>query len=384
MFNTFFITRLKTLSFKTKPNIILYQKIKPNIYSQAIRLNKTTSTKLEEDFNKKTFRKNQSIASLLVSKSPKNLQPYLKLVRLDRPIGTWLLYWPCSWGIASAASPGCFPDLQMLALFGMGALVMRGAGCTINDMWDRDIDSKVSRTATRPLVNGDISMKKAWLFLGGQLSIGLAILLQLNWYSIFLGASSLLLVITYPLMKRFTYWPQLVLGFTFNWGALLGYSAIKGYVDVPICAPLYLAGICWTIIYDTIYAHQDRKDDLLLGIKSTAIRFNENTKLWLSGFASTMVGGLLTSGVMNNLAWPYFASVALISTHLASQISTLNINDPNDCASKFISNSQVGLILLIGIIMGNLLKKNKEHTSKEIKDHLNEVKEHIPLKQLVS
>lgn len=300
------------------------------------------------------------LAARLVEAAPTSVQPYLKLARLDKPIGTWLLFWPCSWSIASAALPGCFPDPYMLALFGTGALIMRGAGCTINDMWDRDIDAKVSRTADRPLVNGDVSMKKAWVFLAGQLSAGLVVLLQMDWNTVILGASSLGLVISYPLMKRFTYWPQLVLGFTFNWGALLGYSAIKGYVDVPVCLPLYVAGICWTIIYDTIYAHQDRKDDLLLGIKSTAIKFDKDTKIWLSSFGLTMIGSLITSGVMNQQTLPYYAAVALVGTHLASQIATLNIDNPADCASKFISNAQVGFILFCGILLGNLLKKKRK------------------------
>lgn len=305
------------------------------------------------------------LAARLVEKTPKNLQPYLKLMRLDKPIGSWLLFWPCGWSIASAAQAGCFPDLYMLALFGTGAVIMRGAGCTINDMWDRDIDAKVIRTASRPLVSGEVTMKQAWVFLAGQLSAGLAVLLQMNWYTVFLGASSLGLVITYPLMKRFTYWPQLVLGFTFNWGALLGSCAIKGYVDLPVCLPLYIAGICWTIIYDTIYAHQDRKDDLLLGIKSTAIKFDKDTKLWLSSFAGTMISSLVLSGVMNQQTWPYYGAVAMVTTHLASQIFTLNINNPTDCASKFISNAQVGFILFCGIILGNLLKKNIETDGEE-------------------
>lgn len=300
------------------------------------------------------------LAARLVNRAPKHVQPYLKLMRLDKPIGTWLLFWPCTWSIASAAPAACFPDLYMLTLFGTGALIMRGAGCTINDMWDRDIDAKVIRTADRPLVNGDIAMKQAWMFLAGQLSLGLIILLQMNWYSIFLGASSLGLVVTYPLMKRITYWPQLVLGFTFNWGALLGCSAIKGYVDWPVCLPLYFAGVCWTIIYDTIYAHQDRKDDLLLGIKSTAIKFDRDTKTWLSCFSGTMISSLIASGIMNEQTWPYYAAVGLISTHIATQIITLNIDNPSDCASKFISNAQVGLILFCGIVLGNLMKKEKK------------------------
>lgn len=248
----------------------------------------------------------------------------------------------------------------MLTLFGTGALIMRGAGCTINDMWDRDIDSRVARTADRPLVNGDISMMQAWTFLAFQLSAGLAVLLQMDWNTVFLGASSMGLVITYPLMKRFTYWPQLMLGFTFNWGALLGYSAVKGYVDVPVCLPLYVAGICWTIVYDTIYAHQDRKDDMILGIKSTAIKFGEDTKLWLSVFGASMIGSLVFSGMMNQQTLPFYLAVSLVATHLVSQIGTLDIENAGDCASKFVSNAQVGFIIFCGIVLGNLMKKEKK------------------------
>ncbi|XP_012875600.1 PREDICTED: 4-hydroxybenzoate polyprenyltransferase, mitochondrial [Dipodomys ordii] len=192
----------------------------------------------------------------VVSSAPRPLQPYLRLMRLDKPIGTWLLYLPCTWSIGLAAEPGCFPDWYMLSLFGTGAILMRGAGCTINDMWDRDYDKKVTRTANRPIAAGDISTFQSFVFLGGQLSLALGVLLCLNYYSIALGAASLLLVITYPLMKRITYWPQLALGLTFNWGALLGWSAIKGSCDPSVCLPLYFSGVMWTLIYDTIYAHQ--------------------------------------------------------------------------------------------------------------------------------
>lgn len=168
--------------------------------------------------------------------------------------GSLLLFWPCGWSIALSAST--IPDLHTLALFACGAFIMRGAGCTINDLWDKDIDAKVERTKNRPLVNKEISMFDTWAFLSAQLSLGLMVLLQLNWASIMLGSTSLALVISYPLMKRITYWPQFVLGMTFNYGALLGWCATHGSVNLAACLPLYLAGISWTIIYDTIYAHQ--------------------------------------------------------------------------------------------------------------------------------
>ncbi|XP_015127056.1 4-hydroxybenzoate polyprenyltransferase, mitochondrial [Diachasma alloeum] len=307
-----------------------------------------------------------SLAARIVDLSPPKIQPYMKLMRIDKPIGSWLLFWPCSWSIAMAAAPGCLPDPHMLALFGLGAFVMRGAGCTINDMWDQDIDKKVARTKNRPLVAGEVTQFQSFVFLGGQLSVGLAILLQLNWYSVLLGASSLGLVIIYPLMKRVTYWPQLILGMTFNWGALLGWSAIQGSCDWSICLPLYTAGICWTILYDTIYAHQDKVDDILLGIKSTALKFGDKTNLYLSGFGASMIGSLIASGVMSDQTWPYYTAVTLVAGHLVNQISTLEINNPKDCARKFISNSTIGLILFAGIVLGNLVKKPRENQLTEM------------------
>lgn len=209
----------------------------------------------------------------------------------------------------------------MLALFGAGAMIMRGAGCTINDMWDKDIDAKVQRTSTRPLVTKELTHLDAWFFLGAQLGTGLLILLQLNWSSILLGASSLGLVIAYPLMKRITNCPQFILGMTFNWGALLGYSAVHGEVLWSACLPLYAAGICWTIIYDTIYAHQDRVDDLIVGVKSTALKFGKDTKKWLTGFGGLMITSLVTTGLVCDLAWPFYASTLIIGSHIAHQVN---------------------------------------------------------------
>lgn len=307
----------------------------------------------------------QNLLASLVDKSSPNIQPYLRLMRIDKPIGTWLLFWPCGWSIALAAQAGSLPDWKMLTLFGAGALVMRGAGCTINDMWDKDLDGKVERTKDRPLVTGSVSNSDAWVFLAAQLSVALAILLQLNWYSVFLGASSLVLVIAYPLMKRITYWPQFVLGMTFNWGALLGWSAVMGTCDWSICLPLYISGVCWTIVYDTIYAHQDIADDVLLGIKSTALKFGENTKIWLSLFSAGMVSGLLTCGILSEQTWPYYISVATVGGHLVRQLYTLDIHSPKDCSYKFLSNKNVGLILFLGIVLSTLLKSEKTSNSKK-------------------
>ncbi|KOC66330.1 4-hydroxybenzoate polyprenyltransferase, mitochondrial [Habropoda laboriosa] len=264
-------------------------------------------------------KRSTTFATRLVNNSPARVQPYLKLIRMDKPIGSWLLFWPCGWSIAMAAAPGALPDLQLLTIFGIGAFIMRGAGCIINDMWDQDIDGMVARTKDRPLVTGEISPLQSLIFLGSQLTLGLLILLQLNLYSIILGASSLVLVILYPVMKRVTYWPQLILGMTFNWGALLGWSAVHGSCNWSVCLPLYTAGICWTLLYDTIYAHQDKVDDVILGVKSTALKFGDKTKIYLSGFSGAMITGLIASGLLIAQTWPYYAAVGLVSTHLANQ-----------------------------------------------------------------
>ncbi|XP_028929044.1 4-hydroxybenzoate polyprenyltransferase, mitochondrial [Ornithorhynchus anatinus] len=308
-----------------------------------------------------------SAAAAIVRRAPGPLQPYLRLMRLDKPIGTWLLYLPCCWSIGLAADPGCFPDWSMLSLFGTGAILMRGAGCTINDMWDQDFDRKVTRTASRPLAAGTISTFRSFVFLGGQLSLALGVLLCLNRYSVALGAASLTLVAIYPLMKRITYWPQLVLGLAFNWGALLGWSAVKGSCDPSVCLPLYFSGVMWTLIYDTIYAHQDKSDDVRVGVKSTALRFDGDTKRWLGCFTVAMLCGLSAVGVNCDQTVPFYAAVAAVGAHLAHQIYTLDVDKPEDCWNKFSSNRTVGLLLFVGIVLGNLRKeKNPEEKRKTL------------------
>ncbi|KAJ3053101.1 Para-hydroxybenzoate--polyprenyltransferase, mitochondrial precursor (PHB:polyprenyltransferase) [Rhizophlyctis rosea] len=257
--------------------------------------------------------------------------------------------------MATYASHGAIaPSEAMynLALFGVGALVMRGAGCTINDMWDRDIDKKVERTRSRPLASGAITPFKALVFLGAQLSVGLAILTQLNWYSIGLGAASLGVVVAYPLMKRFTYWPQAVLGLAFNWGALLGWSSIHATCNWSVCLPLYTAGVSWTLVYDTIYALQDKKDDIKAGVKSTALRFGPNILRWLAGFSALTVGMLATAGYMNDQGVPFFVvSVGGAAAHFGWQLKTLRPESVGDAARKFRSNAALGGIVFLGIVV---------------------------------
>eukprot|EP00117_Sycon_ciliatum_P010125 scpid64247/ scgid12147/ 4-hydroxybenzoate polyprenyltransferase, mitochondrial; COQ2 homolog; Para-hydroxybenzoate--polyprenyltransferase len=293
----------------------------------------------------------------LIKYVPSSIVPYWKLARVDKPIGSWLLFIPGAWSIALAAPAGGLPDARLLALFGVGALCMRGAGCTINDMWDVEFDKKVERTKTRPIASGQVSYGQATAFLALQLSGALAVLLSLNFYCFPLGALALLPVAMYPLAKRFTDWPQAVLGLTFNWGSIMGWAAVHGSLDLGVVVPLYIACINWTLAYDTIYAHQDKKDDINVGVRSTALLFGDRTRGVLTSFALSMAGLLSLAGYNAALTAPYYAAVALAYVHLQHQISTVDLDKPADCGAKFMSNQQIGLILFIGIVLGTLLKK---------------------------
>ena len=238
--------------------------------------------------------------------------------------------------------------------FWLGSVAMRGAGCTYNDIVDHKIDEKVERTRSRPLPSNQVTRKKAWIWLALQLLAGLVSLLQFNSYTILLGFSSLLVVAIYPFMKRITHWPQLVLGLAFSWGALVGWSAITGQLALaPVL--LYVAAIVWTIGYDTIYAHQDKEDDIMIGVKSTALLFADNTKAWLMGFYSVMVLLTAASFIVAGVTWPAFVGLGLAAMHMGWQIGILNINDADQCLSLFKSNSQIGWILSAGLLVAIVL-----------------------------
>ncbi|KAH8871319.1 4-hydroxybenzoate polyprenyltransferase isoform 4 [Schistosoma japonicum] len=288
------------------------------------------------------------------SKSSHLLKSYFELGRFARPTGTWLLYLPCTWSIALAAPPGHLPDLYMLALFGMGSVLMRSAGCTINDMWDKKYDTLVKRTKDRPLASGALNFPQALLFLGAQLSASLVILLQLNWYSVFLGFMSMIPVITYPLFKRVTYWPQLVLGLTLNWGIWLGYSAINGFCVFSVCTPLYLAAVCWTCTYDTIYSHQDIEDDIRIGVKSTAILFGDRTKSYLGAFHMGMTACLITVGINANAGVVYYVGTFLTMCHIAHLIWKTDLKNPNSCWKTFKASRTTGLLYFLTIVLDKI------------------------------
>ena len=283
---------------------------------------------------------------------PPYFRPYARLARIDRPIGTWLLLLPCWWGSALAtATEMQGPNLWHFMLFSIGAIVMRSAGCTWNDILDRNYDGLVARTATRPIPSGAVSVRQALVFLILQLLSGLAVLSTFNPMTIAVGTASLILIAIYPLMKRITYWPQVFLGLTFNWGALVGWTAITGSLDAPALW-LYAAGIAWTLGYDTIYAHQDKEDDALIGVKSSALKLGANTRPWLFIFYATTVALLGVAGWSAGLSLRFYMALTLAAAHLVWQASKVKIDDPADCLATFKSNRVFGLILLCGVIAG--------------------------------
>jgi 4-hydroxybenzoate polyprenyltransferase len=295
---------------------------------------------------------------------PGAVRPYARLMRLDRPIGTWLLLFPCWWGLALASLAPDRRLLALMALFGIGALVMRGAGCTWNDITDRGFDARVARTRTRPIPSGQIKVWQAFVFLAFELLVGLAILLAVawlggppfNWFAVWLGVASLVLVCIYPLMKRVTYWPQIFLGLAFNYGALLGWGVLNASLDLTVwpggwpAALLYLGGICWTLGYDTIYAHQDKEDDALVGIKSTALKLGANTRPFLFGFYALACALIFWSGRLMGLAEVFWVLLGLGALQLAWQAARIDLDDPADCLAKFKSNRLFGWLVLAGLL----------------------------------
>ncbi len=283
--------------------------------------------------------------------APEAAKPYLRLMRADRPIGTWLLLWPCWWSAALAwnASGARVPDPWLLALFAIGATAMRGAGCIYNDIADRHYDAQVARTRTRPIPSGQVSVAQAAVFMIVLCLVGLAVLLQFNAFAIALGMASLGVVAFYPFMKRITYWPQAVLGLAFSWGALMGWAEVFGSLAAPAFL-LYAGAIAWTIGYDTIYAHQDKEDDALVGLKSTALKFGDRTKPWLTGFFGAAVLLIALAGHMAGAGWVFMAGIAIASLHPIWQIVTLDVNDPANCLRRFRSNRDFGALVFAALI----------------------------------
>jgi 4-hydroxybenzoate polyprenyltransferase len=291
------------------------------------------------------------------TRAPTWSRPYLRLSRFDRPIGSWLLLMPCWWSAALAA--GVAHDISRLAwvvvLFFIGAFVMRGAGCTWNDITDRDLDAKVERTRSRPIPAGQVGVAQAFVFLVLQALIGLAVLLQFNGFAIMTGIASLVIVAVYPFMKRITWWPQVVLGLAFSWGALMGFAVTLGRIDLTAVV-LYAGSIAWVIGYDTIYAHQDVEDDALIGIKSTARLFGARTHRALVVFYTAAVVLIGVALLLSGARWPAWVGLAAFATHLAWQIRRLDISDPALCLRVFKSNRDAGLLLFAGLLVDAVMR----------------------------
>ena len=286
---------------------------------------------------------------------PAVLRPYALLARLDRPIGTWLLFLPGLWGILLPHGVAPAERLRLAVLFAIGSLVMRSAGCVVNDMWDRDIDRQVARTAGRPLASGALRMRHAAIFLGLLLAAGLAVLLSLNRLSWLLGAGSLLLVGLYPLAKRVTWWPQLVMGFTFGFGAPLGYVAASGRIDWAMAA-LYAAAILWDLGFDTIYGFQDMEDDVLVGVKSTSRLVARQPRRFIAACYGLTLAGLAGAGWLAGLGTLFWPMLLLPAGLLGLQVRRLDVSRPDICLQLFRSNRAAGLTIALALLAGQLVR----------------------------
>jgi 4-hydroxybenzoate polyprenyltransferase len=289
--------------------------------------------------------------------APPALLPFVHLARWDRPIGAWLLFWPCAWSaaLASDAARAALPDFWHIGLFLIGAFAMRGAGCTWNDIVDRDIDAKVARTASRPLPSGRIGLAGAFAFIAAQLAVGLLALLQLNGFAVVVGLCSMLPISIYPFMKRITWWPQAMLGICFSWGALMGWSAWYGRLDVPALV-LYGASIAWVIAYDTIYALQDIEDDVLVGVHSTARLMDGRVRPLLVGFYGLASAGLGAALALIGAGPLAYAGLAGFAAVLGWEIVVLRPADPRHCLRLFKANSPAALILFLGMVADGLAR----------------------------
>jgi 4-hydroxybenzoate polyprenyltransferase len=281
---------------------------------------------------------------------PRAARPYAYLMRLDRPIGTWLLLLPGWWALVLAAGGAMHMPWWLMILFGIGAVIMRGAGCVVNDLWDRDLDRQVERTRSRPLAAGTVSVRDALLFTGLLCGAGFLILLQMSTAAIGLGILTLPLIVSYPLMKRITWWPQAFLGITFNAGALIGWAAVAGHVGAAALV-LYAGGILWTLGYDTIYAHQDKDDDALVGIRSTALKLGASSKWWVGGFYAGSCALLLLAFIMAGAGLLSCLLLVLPAAHAAWQVKSWDMNDPRSSLAAFRAARDFGLLVLLAAIL---------------------------------
>jgi 4-hydroxybenzoate polyprenyltransferase len=269
--------------------------------------------------------------------------PYWRLMRLHQPVGIWLLLWPCWWSLAAHG----LPPLGLLVAFGLGAVAMRSAGCIVNDIADREFDRQVERTRNRPLASGELALKQALALLTLLLAVALGIAVWLGWDVTLWALASLPLVAAYPFMKRISWWPQLFLGFTFNWGALMGWVAVNHSIGWPAVL-LYAGGVFWTLGYDTIYAHQDKSDDARIGVKSTALRLGAGSKKAVGAFYLMAVVCWALAGLLNGNGMFFFAALVLAELHFSWQVCAVDLDDPASCKRVFVSNCWLGLVVFAG------------------------------------
>lgn len=295
-------------------------------------------------------------------------------MRWDKPTGTLLALTPSLWSVGLTTPETMMtPDLKTMVIFTAGAIAARGMGCTLNDILDRKYDKLVDRTKNRPIACGDISTKEGVLYLAIQSTIGLSILCLNNLEVIKLGLFSGLMISTYPLFKRFTYWPQIMLALTMNWGVLMGYAAVKGAIclnDLPIVLPIYLGANFWTLYYDTIYAHQDKTDDMFIGVKSSALVLGDSTKSFLKYMSGGMFLSLTLAGLLTSQLWPYYASVASAGLYQSYQIRKMNLDCKDNCWVMFDQQKYIGCLILSGVLISVALKSRKK--SSEIEEFVSE------------
>jgi 4-hydroxybenzoate polyprenyltransferase len=302
-----------------------------------------------------------------IDRAPAKIEPYLRLMRLDRPIGIWLLFWPCVFGLelgTTFRAEATFPKGLHILLCAIGAILMRGAGCTYNDIVDRHIDAQVARTRGRPIPSGAVTVKQAWIFMAAQLVAALGTLVaiciesptgQFNRFAAYVAVTSLFFVAAYPFMKRITWWPQAWLGLTFNWGVLFGFAAAAATLDAP--AWLFYAGcFFWTIGYDTLYAFTDIQDDLLIGVKSSAIRLGERAYQWLYAFYASAIGLMLAGGVAAGLGLIYMIAMLMPALHFYWQMRRVRINDAATCLRLFKANRDAGALIALALLIGAILQ----------------------------
>lgn len=292
-------------------------------------------------------------------KLPEKWVPYLELMRLEKPTGTLLLLIPSFWGITMGAYAVAAPlttTLTAMALFSIGAVIMRGAGCTINDIWDRDLDNQVARTMERPITSGRVSVPQAVTWLGVQCLAGLAVLLSLPVECFLLGALSLPFVAVYPLFKRFTYYPQVVLSIAFGWGCLLGFPAVGAPLDLWVAGPLFFSKFLWSMIYDTVYAHQDKAFDIKAGIKSTALAWGDKSRTIMYSLGALQVASFVGAGFMNSMGPFFYLGAAWGFTRFFAKLKNTNLDDPDSCWKFFTGNIRNGEIMWLGMFLDYLLK----------------------------